>query len=66
MDSQHARGSRAMLPLKNDKDKWCDLVQFWHSKICYYQPKSQQFSDKSTTATLNCHICLLGGSGCAS
>ena len=45
-----------MLP----REKWCDLVHSGCSKVCYYQPKTQQFLgyNKSTTPQILCHIFL--------
>ena len=36
------RGPEACSPKKSEQ-KWCDLVHSERSKVCYYQPKNQQF-----------------------
>ena len=49
------RGSGGMLPVIF----LIKLVRSGRSKVCYYQPKINNFKDnKSTTSKLNCHTFL--------
>ena len=46
-----------MLPPENLK-KWRDLVQSWHPKVCFYQPKINTFNDNKTIVIFLSYINL--------
>ena len=54
-----ARGvSRGMLPRKISEKNgvfWCNLGR---PKVCYYQPKNQEFKGEKINKKHNCHISL--------